>query len=248
MYGLSPMNLTQTISTQPQSINTNLSFQSKKTSHANKSNINFAGKSLKGKDTVSFKSNPQVVMVPDLYPPFQIGLDMIKNNFIKAIDGMIPYGPEAPADLQGFPQGNSYHYAPGFKADLNLNGETTFNKGVQDGGIDPMERTLALNELDYCTNEMYAPGTQENNSCLNAKNLMLSLFAGPMFGPLAGRLKPEFDVNNNGIFDAQDADALAKLDGDATSLSKTDLDMASANFVNQMSTMPVQSIGRPPGM
>ena len=71
----------------------------------------------------------------------------------------------------------------------------------------------------------------EQNAALNARNLLNSLFQGPVYGQQEGVLRPEFDINSNGVFDSDDAQTLAILDGDETSLSSNDLNIASTNWV-----------------
>lgn len=168
---------------------------------------------------------------PNIYAPFKIPVNIVSKNLVNAADGMIPYDASSPPSWQNFPQRNSYIDSAGFKQDLTLNGGHTFNKVVGDNGIDYREKNLAATQLAYDAQNIYPSGTPENTAVRHALNLLSSIFLGPLYEMYAGRIRPEFDVNQNGIFDAQDATTLATLDGDQLTLSSADLDIASSNQV-----------------
>lgn len=154
-----------------------------------------------------------------MFPSFSVRTSDL-SNAVNSIDGFIPYPPNAPQDLQGFPQGNSYHYAPGFKKDLNLNGPQTFNKGLRDGCIDINEASLAANELKYNITEMYPPGDVTHQNLLNFHTLLSVLFAG-------GRLMPAADLRRDGKLDINVLTYIASADGDASTLSDRDISIVS---------------------
>lgn len=189
--------------------------------------VNEHGDSL----TVSFGSKPYQQYTPaNIYQPFSLAVDKVVNNLINAVDGMIPYPQNFRQSWQMFPQKNSFAEAPGFKPDLSLNGEHTFNKGPKDGGIDVREKMLAATQLGYDTINSFPPGTAEYNSNVSAINLMSALFNGPAAGQKAYQIKPEFDINMNGRFDSDDAQVLALQDGDIDHLSSNDLNIATTNY------------------
>lgn len=207
------------------------SFFGVKTSTKSLSNtkaINKDGDSLR----VSFGSNQYQQFAPaNIYPPFRVTIQNVVNNLINAADGMTPYTASAPPSWQAFPQRNSNHQLPGFKADLSLNEEHTFNKTPKDGGLDARETILATNQLKYDSMTFYPQGTQEQDSTTNASLLLNSVFQGPVYGAEAYKIRPEFDPNMNGLFDAIDAQAISCLDGNPHDLSSADLNIASTNFV-----------------
>ena len=190
--------------------------------------VNTHGDSL----NISSGNNPSGYYAPQpIYPVFKIPVQTIKNKFISAIDGLLPYGAGTPQSWQGFPQRNSYHDAPGFRHNLTLNGNHTFNKGIQNGCIDYHEKELATNQLAYDASLHYPQGTAEHNAALNGLNLLNSIFQGPVYMQAQGLIRPEFDKNRNGKFDAYDVEMLAMLDGDPHTLSSDDLNIASTNFI-----------------
>ena len=183
-------------------------------------------------DTVSFGSNQYQQYTPaNIYPQFTVAIQNVINNLINAADGLISYPTSVNPSWQAFPQRNSNHQTPGFNKDLSLNGEHTFNKITKDGGLDARETILAANQLKYDEMSFYPQGTEEQVSTSNAGLLLNSIFQGPAYGPDAYKIRPEFDTNMNGLFDATDAQALSRLDNNINDLSSADLNIASTNFV-----------------
>lgn len=181
---------------------------------------------------VSFGSTPYVQYQPaEIYPPFHLNVAHVINNLIKSVDGMTAYGPNVPASWQVFPQRNSNHQAPAFNRDLSLNGPQTFNKTAQDGCIDSGEKNLAANQLAYDSTYLYPQGSVEQQKTAEARNLLSSIFFGPVTPGMQGQIRPEFDVNMNGKFDSDDAQVLSILDGDIDNLSMIDLNIATTNYV-----------------
>lgn len=190
--------------------------------------VNQHGDSLE----VSFGSRPFVEYQPaDLYPPFKLNVANVINNLLKGTDGMTAYGQNTPASWRLSPQRNSYQQAPGFKADLGLNGPQTFNKAIQDGCVDAGEKNLAANQLAYDSTYLYPQGSQESQKTAEARNFLSSVFFGPTTPMQQGQIRPEFDVNMNGKLDCDDVQVLSIQDGDIDNISNTDLNIATTNFV-----------------
>jgi hypothetical protein len=181
---------------------------------------------------VSFSGNPSVYQgPPNIYLPFQIPTNLMKERLIPALDGLIPGRYQVLSVSQNFPQRTITQDIPGFNKELGLNAEQTFLKGPRNGGIDYFEKEVAANQAAYDANVFYPPGTAEYNAVLNVRNFLSALFQGPVYNQLQGILRPEFDTNNNGTFDPVDVDALASADSDSSSISSRDLDIITRAYI-----------------
>lgn len=187
-----------------------------------------------------------------IYLAFQMGVDQAKN-LIKTADGMKSYdkstgwagypergitdGPKA-GDAKATQQvqwgkGLNEDYTPHSSVE-GVEGEQTFIKSNTDGGIDRNESELAIQQLvwdESIIQKSASADTRESqlNAAGNAKNLLHNIH------DKQGNVHSEFDINNNNVFDAEDAEKLATLvdetgDGQAI-LSSDDLDQATTDFI-----------------
>lgn len=176
-----------------------------------------------------------------IYLAFQMGVDQAKN-LINSLDGMKSYdkstgwagypergiteGPQAndpkAVEKAQWGRGLDDDYTPHSPVE-GVSGKNTFIKGKTDGGIDRTEAELGIQQLTW--DESKGAG----NSAGNAKNLLHAIH------DKQGKIHPEFDINNNGVFDARDAEKLATLVDDTGTgkpvLSSDDLDQATTDYI-----------------
>ncbi|MEW5821962.1 MAG: hypothetical protein AB1782_17340 [Cyanobacteriota bacterium] len=221
-----------------------------------KGKINTADAANQDGDTLHISgSNKQKTTVTQrIYNAFQIGIDQAKN-LISSVDGMKPYAQGS--GWETFPErgitegqksndsaavknvqwgkGLNEDYTP-HSSEEGVKGEQTFIKGNKDGGIDRKESELAIQQLEWdkglaqkgSAKSDYTPG-QQINAANNAENLLHSIH------DKQGNIRPEFDINNNKVFDVKDAETLANLVDETGNgkvvLSADDLDRATNDYI-----------------
>lgn len=161
--------------------------------------------------------------------PFQLSLTQVRN-LINAADGMQPY---ADPEWKDYPQRSANEFGSGFNNMFNF---TAGVKGTADGALSFAEKGLASHQLAW--DRLY--GRDENDATVNAdpittqnakngENFLNQIFwndASTAPPGRAGTIRDGLDVDGDGKFTADDATVVAGYDGDASTLSSTDFDIA----------------------
>lgn len=169
---------------------------------------------------------------------FKVPLEKIES-LIDAADGFknSPQWPGFPQRTDDISQDELWGQA--FKEDVSLFNYASFARDEQkiDGGLDYQEQQMAASQIAYDTQPETPRKTVgiTDETSKNVKNLLHTVF-----NPREEKINPEFDVNNNGIFDRVDARALIRFDAEGQHGITKDLVSAASDIMASDNMLAIQ--------